>query len=56
MILAQAALAVTLWRTGQFDTVEIAREVQATEAEVCRVLNAVREAERAPRLTLVEAS
>ncbi len=54
----QAAAAVTLWRSGRFDTLDIARALGGracgvTEADVDRLLAAVRERERGPDLRLV---
>lgn len=59
MTVLQAAAAVTLWRSGRFDTLQIAQALMvhdgvpvrpadfaAMEAAVCRVLHAVRERER----------
>lgn len=43
MNLYQAAIAVELWETGQFDTLDIARAVEASEADVCRLLHEARD-------------
>ncbi|MER9875591.1 hypothetical protein [Mesorhizobium sp. M0195] len=54
MTVLQAAAAVTLWRSGWFDTLQIAQVLGGlAEADVCRMLNAVRERERGPDLHLV---
>lgn len=46
MTVLQVAAALTLWRSGQFDTLDIARALGCHEAEICRALRIVREYER----------
>jgi hypothetical protein len=43
MTIQQAATALILWASRQFDTLDIARAVEASEADVCRLIHAVRE-------------
>lgn len=54
MNLIQGAAALTLWRSGKFDTLQIAEVLGVTEPNVVRFLDAVRERERGPDLRLVE--
>ena len=54
MNLLQGAAAITLWRSGQFDTLHIAEVLGVTEPDVVRFLDAVRDRERGPDLRLVE--
>ncbi len=42
----KAVAAVALWRTGKFDSAEIARALSVPEAVVARVLHIAREAGR----------
>ena len=53
MTLLQAAACLTLWRSGRFDTVDIAKVIGVSEADVCRALDAIRQWERGPDLHLV---
>lgn len=55
MTVLQAAAVLTLWRSGRFDTTDIATVLGGgvTEADVCRVLHAVRERERGPDMHVV---
>lgn len=58
MTVIQAAAALTLWRSGQFDTRDIAVVLGGTvqdvsEANVCRVLHAAKERERGADLHVV---
>ena len=53
MTVLQAAAALTLWRSGQFDTLDISRALGGvSETDVCRLIHAVREAERGPDVRL----
>lgn len=54
MTLLHAAAVLTLWRSGLFDTFDIAKAVDATEADVCRVLHAAKERERGADLHIVQ--
>lgn len=53
MTVLQAAAALTLWRSGQFDTLDIARAIGVAEYLVVKALDAVRDRERGPDLYLV---
>lgn len=55
MTVLQAAAAVTLWKSGRFDTLDIARALGGGmhEADICRLIHAVRERERGADLRLV---
>lgn len=55
MTVLQAAAALTLWRSGRFDTLQIAEVLNVAEPDVVRLLDAVRNRERGPDLRLVEA-
>lgn len=46
MTILQAAAAITLWRSGKFDTLDIAKTIGVTEADTCRIIQAARDAER----------
>ncbi|HRI99319.1 MAG TPA: hypothetical protein PKV67_00975 [Hyphomonas sp.] len=46
MSISQAVLAVALWQTREFDTMQIAQAIGAKEADVCRAVHAAREAVR----------
>lgn len=46
MTVLKAAAALTLWRDWRFDTLDIAVALGVHEADICRVLAAVRERER----------
>lgn len=54
MTLLKAAAAITLWRSGRFDALDIAEAIGARESDVCRLLDAVRERERGADLHVVE--
>lgn len=56
MSLLKAIAAVALWRTGQFDTLDIAHVVEAPEPEVVKVLDEARRAERGPDLYVIGGS
>lgn len=47
MSISQAVIAVALWQTREFDTVQIAVAIGASEADVCRAIHAAREQVRA---------
>lgn len=49
----QAVAILTMWRSREFDTNDIATEVGIAEPVVCKVLDEVRKAERRPNLYLV---
>jgi DNA-binding MarR family transcriptional regulator len=54
MNLIEAAACLILWRSGRFDTKDIADYLGVTEPDVCRVLDAVRQQrEHGPDLHLV---
>jgi|ETNmetMinimDraft_3_1059899.scaffolds.fasta_scaffold166884_2 hypothetical protein len=54
MTVLKAAAVLTLWRTGRFDTQDIAHAVSVAEADVVRVLDAARDrAHAAPQLGVV---
>lgn len=44
--LVKAAAILTLWRSGQFDTLDISDALDIAEPDVCRVIAAARDAER----------
>lgn len=46
MNMIKAVAAVALWRTGKFDTAEIAAALDIPEAEVCRVIHLARKEDR----------
>lgn len=54
MNLLQAAAAVVLWKSGQFDTHDIASAIGVHESDVCRLLDAARERERGPHFTIID--
>lgn len=56
MNLLQAAATIILWKSMRFDTHDIATALNVHEADVCRVLDAVRERERGPSLSVIEGS
>jgi DNA-binding MarR family transcriptional regulator len=56
MNLIEAAATLILWKSGRFDTQDIADYLGVTESDVCRVLDAVRQRERGPDLHLVGAA
>lgn len=56
MNLLQAAACLTLWRSGQFDTLEIAKALSVREPDVVRLIDAARNRERGPDLHVVGAS
>ncbi len=49
----QAAAAWTLWRSGRFDTFDIADVFGAPEALIVKLLDVIRNAERGPELRVV---
>jgi hypothetical protein len=53
MNLIEAAACLILWRSGRFDTQDIADYLGVTEPDVCRVLDAVKQREHGPDLHLV---
>lgn len=54
MTVLQAAAVLVLWRSGRFDTADIATALGGVaEADVCRVLHSVRERERGPDMHVV---
>lgn len=52
MNLLQSAACIVLWQSGRFDTLDIAKALGCTEADVCRLLDAARNRERGPDLFL----
>lgn len=46
MSMIKAVAAVALWRTGKFDTADIAAALDIPEADVCRVIHLAREEDR----------
>lgn len=54
MTILQAAAVVVLWRSGRFDTLDIARVVGVQESDICKLMDEVRRRERGPWLALVE--
>lgn len=55
MTLVQAAAAITLWNSRKFDTRDIAHALWVGEADICRILHAVRQSEHGPDLWVVGA-
>lgn len=54
MTVLQAAAALTLWRDGRFDTLDIALALGVHESDICRVLDDARDRARGtPPLTVV---
>lgn len=53
MNLLRAAAVVTLWKSGRFDTLDIAEALGVEEASVVVLLDAVRNAEHGPDLKLL---
>lgn len=54
MTVLQAAAVLTLWRSGRFDTLDIATALGGVaEADVCRVIDAARRRERGADVHLV---
>lgn len=51
--LLKGAAALILWRTGLFDTKDIADALSVEEPVVCTILHAARERERGPDLHVV---
>lgn len=56
MSLLQAAACLVLWRSGRFDTLDIANVIDATEPDVVKLIDAVRNRERGPDLCIVGVS
>jgi hypothetical protein len=56
MTLLQAAAALVLWKSGRFDTLDIAKALNVPENSVVVLLDAVRTAERGPQLQVIEGS
>lgn len=54
MNLAQAAACLVLWRSGRFDTLDIAAALSVSEPDVCRLLDAARQRQRGPKFTIIE--
>lgn len=54
MNLAQAAATLILWQSGRFDTLDIAKVLNITEPDVCRLLDAARNRAFGPDLQLIE--
>lgn len=54
MTLLQAAAVTVLWKSGRFDTFDIAKVIGVSEPAVVTLLDAMRAAERGPHLCVVE--
>lgn len=54
MTILQVAAMLTLWRSGKFDTQDIATVLGFSEADVCRALDVVKDHERGERFTVIE--
>lgn len=54
MTLLQAASAITLWRSGEFNTLDIATALGIHEALIVKILDEVRNRERGPFLSVVQ--
>ena len=46
LVFAALIAAVALWRTGKFDTADIATALEIPESAVCRVIHLAREEDR----------
>lgn len=53
MTFGQSVAVIDLWRSTHFDTFDIAKLLSVSEADVVRVLNAVRDREYGPDLRVV---
>jgi hypothetical protein len=53
MNLIQAAAVVLLWRSGRFDTFDIASVLRLPEPDICKIIHAANEHERGPDLRVV---
>ncbi|MBZ9759467.1 hypothetical protein LB553_01010 [Mesorhizobium sp. CA8] len=56
MNLLQGACALVLWESGRFDTLDIAKALNVSEADVCRLLDAAKERKRGPKFMVIEGS
>ena len=56
MNLLQGAACLVLWESGRFDTLDIAKALNVSEADVCRLLDAAKERQRGPQLMVIEGS
>lgn len=56
MNLAQGMAVWILWQTGRLDTADISSLLDIHEADVCRILDAIRAWQRGPSLTVIEGS
>jgi hypothetical protein len=56
MTLLQAAAVVVLWKSGRFDTLDIAKAIGVSENSVVVLLDAARTAERGPQFQVIEGS
>jgi hypothetical protein len=54
MNLLQAAACLVLWKSGRFDTLDIARALGLPEPSVVILLDAIRDAERGPDIQLIQ--
>jgi hypothetical protein len=54
MNLVQAAACIVLWKSGRFDTLDIAQALNVAESDVCRLLAAAKERERGPVFTIID--
>lgn len=56
MTVMQAEAALILWRTQRYCTADLAHLLGVSEADICRMLDAVRTLERGPDLRVIEGS
>jgi hypothetical protein len=56
MNVLQGACVLVLWESGRFDTLDIAKALHVSEADVCRVLDAAKERRRGPSFMVIEGS
>ena len=54
MNLLQAAAVIVLWKSGRFDTLDIAKAIGVSEPAVVTLLYAIRDAERGPDIQLIQ--
>jgi hypothetical protein len=56
MNLLQAAIVTVLWKSGRFDTLDIAKGLGLSEPAVVTLLDAIRDAERGQQFHVIEGS
>ena len=56
MTLLQAAAVTVLWKSGRFDTLDIAKAIGVSEPAVVTLLDAIRDAERGSTFHVIEGS